>query len=258
MQRALVEAAETQRFWRIGSEMPQGLDVRFLAISRSDMREPHATDQRFAEWLGCFTIRLPPLRERPEDLPSLIDETLRLIEARAGGSRKSLDASAFRALAEYHWPGNLRELTSVLERAALNCTDDVICIEHLPPLAAGRTPEPMSHFESEKAWILDGLKRNRFRRSRTAENLGISRKTLYNKMRLYGLSVGPPRSIRPPRSYRSSAHHRAATAFPKAVMPAANVLRPTRSQISAWFSFATSNSANHSTNVLLPSVIGLQ
>ena len=120
--------------------------------------------------------------------------------------------SAFRALAEYHWPGNLRELTSVLERAALNCTDDVICIEHLPPLGAGRTPEPMSHFESEKAWILDGLKRNRFRRSRTAEHLGISRKTLYNKMRLYGLlsvaAIDPTATVAdpPPRAASSRRH----------------------------------------------------
>ncbi len=189
VQRALLEAVETGRFWRLGSEISQALDVRFLAVCRSDLREARAStiDRRFAEWLGCFTIVLPPLRERPEDLPSLIDETLRLIEARGSGARKSLDASAFRALAEYHWPGNLRELTNVLERAALNCSGDVIGTEHLPPLGAERAPEPMNRFDSEKAWILDGLKRNRFRRGRTAENLGISRKTLYNKMRLYGL-----------------------------------------------------------------------
>jgi predicted TIM-barrel enzyme/DNA-binding NtrC family response regulator len=187
IQRALVEAVETRRFWRLGSEVTLSLDVRFLAVSRADLRETSAFDRRFAEWLGCFTIRLPPLRERLEDLPSLIDETLRLIEARTSGPHRSLDASAFRALAGYHWPGNLRELTIVLERAALNCAGDVIGTEHLPPLGGARMREPMSRFESEKAWILDGLKRNRFRRGRTAEHLGVSRKTLYNKMRLYGL-----------------------------------------------------------------------
>ena len=189
IQRALVEAVETRRFWRLGSDVTLSLDVRFLAVSRGDLREARASafDRRFAEWLGCFTIRLPPLRERLEDLPSLIDETLRLIEARSSGPHRSLDASAFRALAAYHWPGNLRELTSVLERAVLNCAGDVIGTEHLPPLGGARMREPMSRFESEKAWILDGLKRNRFRRGRTAEHLGVSRKTLYNKMRQYGL-----------------------------------------------------------------------
>jgi len=189
IQRSLVEAVETRRFWRLGSDVTLSLDVRFLAISRGDLREARASafDRRFAEWLGCFTIRLPPLRERLEDLPSLIDETLRLIEARSSGPHRSLDASAFRALAAYHWPGNLRELTSVLERAVLNCAGDVIGTEHLPPLGGARMREPMSRFESEKAWILDGLKRNRFRRGRTAEHLGVSRKTLYNKMRQYGL-----------------------------------------------------------------------
>ena len=189
IQRSLVEAVETRRFWRLGSDVTLSLDVRFLAISRGDLREARASafDRRFAVWLGCFTIRLPPLRERLEDLPSLIDETLRLIEARSSGPHRSLDASAFRALAAYHWPGNLRELTSVLERAVLNCAGDVIGTEHLPPLGGARMREPMSRFESEKAWILDGLKRNRFRRGRTAEHLGVSRKTLYNKMRQYGL-----------------------------------------------------------------------
>jgi predicted TIM-barrel enzyme/DNA-binding NtrC family response regulator len=190
VQRNLVEAVETGRFWRLGSEAPGVLDVRFLAISRHELDEARgpAFDKRFAEWLGCFVIRLPPLRERPEDLPTLIDETLRMIEARTNSPRKSLDASAFRTLAAYHWPGNLRELTSVLEQAALNCASDVIGTEHLPRLGVERGPEPASRFESEKAWILDALKRNRYRRGRTADHLGISRKTLYNKMRLYGLS----------------------------------------------------------------------
>ena len=217
VQRALVEAVETRPLLahrqrdpaRPRRALPRDLAQRHARGARSTI------DRRFAEWLGCFTIRLPPLRERLEDLPSLIDETLRLIEARSSGARKSLDASAFRALAEYHWPGNLRELTSVLERAALNCTGDVICTEHLPPLGAGRMPEPMSRFESEKAWILDGLKRNRFRRGRTAEHLGISRKTLYNKMRLYGLlsvaAIDPAATVAdPPPRAASSRRHRLA------------------------------------------------
>jgi DNA-binding NtrC family response regulator len=188
VQRALLDAIESGQFWRIGSEMPAPLDVRFLAIARQDLRQSASTaiDARFSEWLGCFTIVLPPLRERADDLPSLIDETLRMIEIRSNATRKSLDPSAFRTLADHHWPGNLRELNSVLERAVLACPGDVIGNEHLPPLGAKRRPDPVGSFGSEKDWILSGLKHNRFRRGQTADYLGISRKTLYNKMRAYG------------------------------------------------------------------------
>jgi predicted TIM-barrel enzyme/DNA-binding NtrC family response regulator len=202
VQRELVHAVESGRFWRLGSDAPSPLNVRFLAVGRGAIRDQNdpRIDRRFAEWLGCFTIVLPPLRDRLEDLPTLIDETLRLIEARTNARRKSLDASAYRALAAYHWPGNLRELTTVLERAALACTGDVIGTEHLPPLGAEHSRDLRNRFDSERAWILDGLKRNRFRRGRTAEHLGISRKTLYNKMRLYGLLLadgsGPPAARR--------------------------------------------------------------
>lgn len=188
VQRALLDAVEAGSFWRYGSETPSPLNVRFLAIAHQDLRHLPADriDPRFAEWLGCFTIVLPPLRERSEDLPSLIDESLRAIGLRRQSEPKSLDPAAFRALAAHHWPGNLRELDSVLEQAVLACTGGVILEQHLPPLG-GETVASARNFSSEKEWILHGLKRNRFRRSQTADFLGISRKTLYNKMRTYGL-----------------------------------------------------------------------
>lgn len=190
-QRTLFEAVESGKFWRIGGEEPIDLDVRILATAARDLRDRRASsvDPRFAEWLGCFAIGLPPLRDRLEDLPSLIDETLSMIQARTNGVRKSLDPSAYRALTAYHWPGNLRELTSVLERATLTSPDDVIVQEHLPPLddSEAGSDRGRSAFQSEKEWLLNGLRRNRFRRGQTAGSLGISRKTLYNKMRAHGL-----------------------------------------------------------------------
>ena len=240
IQRALVEAVEDAPLLALGSEMTHSLDVRFLAISRGDLREARAStfDRRFAEWLGCFTIRLPPLRERLEDLPSLIDETLRLIEARASGPRKSLDASAFRALAEYHWPGNLRELTSVLERAALNCAGDVIGTEHLPPLGAGRTPradEPISSRRRPGSSTASSATA-----SAAAGPPSISASRARRSTTRCGCTAccRPRRSTRPqPLPIRRRVRrHRAATALPSATMPAAKVLRPTCSQIAASFS----------------------
>ncbi|WP_342363864.1 phosphoenolpyruvate hydrolase family protein [Terrarubrum flagellatum] len=187
VQRALIEAVESGRFWRQGGETSNVLNVRFLGVAERDLRDaaPSKIDSRFAEWLGCFTIKLPPLRERLDDLPTLIDETLRQIERRLNSRRKSLDPSAFRMLADHGWPGNLRELATVLERAVLGCPGDVVTEKHLPPLTAERAAP--DHFKSEIDWILHGLKENRFRRGRAAAYLGISRKTLYNKMQAYGL-----------------------------------------------------------------------
>jgi predicted TIM-barrel enzyme/DNA-binding NtrC family response regulator len=194
IQRQLADAVEAGRFWRLGGEEAIDLDVRFVAIARSDLRAPATAeiDPRFAAWIGCFTMILPPLCERLDDLPALIDETLSLIQGRDHGRRKSLDSSAFRALAAHHWPGNLRELTSVLERAALASPGEVITLEHLPSLAQSddKAAGGISTLRSEKDWLLNGLRRNRFRRGLTAEYLGISRKTLYNKMRAHGLLPG--------------------------------------------------------------------
>ena len=187
VQSALMEAVESGRFWRTGGDSSIRLNVRFLGVGRDGLRgrKNTAVDPRFAEWLGCFTIDLPPLRERLEDLPTLIEESLRLAEIRLGGRRHSLDPHAFRILANYTWPGNLRQLSSVLERAVLACSGSTIAEIHLPALSA--EPAALGSFTSEMEWILHGLKENRFRRGRTAAYLGISRKTLYNKMRAYGL-----------------------------------------------------------------------
>ncbi|MBX3539208.1 MAG: phosphoenolpyruvate hydrolase family protein [Chelatococcus sp.] len=187
IQTTMIEAVESGRFWRMGGDSSIVLNVRCLGIARRNLRSAsdHDVDPRFAEWLSCFTITLPPLRERLEDLPTLIEEALRAIERRHASRRKSLDASAFRILADHPWPGNLRELIAVLERAAFAAPGDVITEDHLPPLSTDRVS--IGSFKSEMDWILHGLRENRFRRGRAAAYLGISRKTLYNKMRAYGL-----------------------------------------------------------------------
>ena len=77
IQRALIDAVESGHFYRIGGEAPITLDVRFLALARHAFHEmpERSADPRFAEWLGCFTLVMSPLRERIDDMPSLIDET---------------------------------------------------------------------------------------------------------------------------------------------------------------------------------------
>lgn len=136
-------------------------------------------------------IDLPPLSERLDDIPLLVEHFAAALRPSAGPVR--LSPRAFRLLIAHDWPGNLRELRAVVEQA-LDGSGDVIEAEALPSLDGKRASRPRpdapgdrSPKQSERDWILDGLRRHRFRRGETARFLGLSRKTLYNKMRHYGL-----------------------------------------------------------------------
>lgn len=134
-------------------------------------------------------VFLPKLRDRLEDLPLLAEHFLQALRKDRRSLKLSVDYSAYRLLMAYSWPENVRELRSVLETAAIRCEGDWIKAENLPPLDHADMRE--SHPANEREWILDALQRHRFRRGEAARHLGISRKTLYNKMRAYGLPLQP-------------------------------------------------------------------
>lgn len=189
IQRQILQAARAGGFWPRGDTSLHELDVRFIGISRFDPdRETDESrfDPGFAHWLGTIRVDLPPLRERLEDVPMLAKAVLR---STAAGSHTELEPSAYRALLGHHWPGNLRELRSVLQRAALAARESSLSARDLRPLLQPHAAAATSRasFSTEREWILDGLRRNRFRRAETAQFLRISRKTLYNKMQQYGL-----------------------------------------------------------------------
>jgi predicted TIM-barrel enzyme/transcriptional regulator with AAA-type ATPase domain len=130
-------------------------------------------------------VLVPPLRERPEDVPLIARAILAgLREPR--GRAPEIDASGHRALMAHAWPGNVRELYATLAKAA-TLTRDRIDAEGLGPLLADEAPRTPAAPVDEREWILDALRRNRFRRAETAAFLRISRKTLYNKMRRLSL-----------------------------------------------------------------------
>ncbi len=187
-QRLLCAAIESGGFRRHGGAEYLKLDARLIGITRFDPAlEPARFDGRLLELMGEIPIRLPPLRARSDDLPQIIQ---RLLEGMGTGGRPvELDAAAYRTLLAHDWPGNGRELAGVLQRAVLQATDGTILAAHLPPLKRDAAPDQRGRFASEREWILDGLRRNRFRRAETARFLGVSRKTLYNKMVALGLLV---------------------------------------------------------------------
>ncbi|SDI93586.1 DNA-binding transcriptional response regulator, NtrC family, contains REC, AAA-type ATPase, and a Fis-type DNA-binding domains [Billgrantia gudaonensis] len=202
LQAKLLRVLEDGSFERLGSNSPRHTDARLICATNRSLRDMVA-DGRFREdllyRLNTVEIRLPPLRERIEDIPLLVRHLLPRIAKEVNPHVREMDASAYRVLMQHPWPGNVRELRNVLERAVVMCERDVVTVNDLPLLdtcmparnVRGADAESGSDSaalpENEREWILDALRRNRFRRQATAAELGLARKTLYNKMRRYGL-----------------------------------------------------------------------
>ncbi len=197
VQRQLLQAVQTGGFWRRGGTEIIPLDARFIGLGgfKAAASGTRRSDTKFLHWLGAIRIDIPPLRERLEDLPMLAEAILR---GMANGERRRISPLAYRALLGYDWPGNLAELRSVMRRAAIRAHRGVITDTNVIALLKVRrtAPSDRKSIASPREWILDGLRRNRFRRAESAQFLQISRKTLYNKMRQYGLLNQTPVSRR--------------------------------------------------------------
>ena len=179
--RLLAEA----RFAPLGGREIQA-DVRFLAIGAADL-EDRVAQGRFRRdlyhRLEVVTLRLPPLRERPEDLEPAIRYFLEDLAERSGSVALSLTRSARDWMLAYDWPGNLRELRNVLERAAVLSEDGRLD----PPPIRGAASRPASLAEVEREQIVKTLAYTRGHQGKAAELLGISRKALWEKRKRYGL-----------------------------------------------------------------------
>jgi two-component system response regulator HydG len=195
LQARLLRALQEHEIVPVGSETPVRVDVRVLAATHRDLPEL-VRQGRFREdlyyRLNVVTLTLPPLRARPQDIPLLIDHFLRELAARHGRGPVAVDPEAQRRLLSYDWPGNIRELQNVLERAMLLAEQDVIGPEHLPPdvrapraaLAPTPAAEPATSAplrsldEVDRDHVLRVLGAMRGNRDDTSRVLGISRRTL--------------------------------------------------------------------------------
>jgi DNA-binding NtrC family response regulator len=200
------------RFRRLGGATELGVDVRVVAATNKDPLRA-VQDGKLREdlyyRLNVFAILLPPLRERMQDLDALIEITLPDLNERHQRAVRGVDEAARAALAAYAWPGNVRELRNVLERAVIMCPAEVIGLGHLPsppaplpaPPAASLVPTPAAppgpgdgdlHIavgttvdEAERRLIFRTLQHTGNNKTRAAEILGISLKTLHNKLHRY-------------------------------------------------------------------------
>jgi DNA-binding NtrC family response regulator len=191
----LLRVLQEQKFRRLGGRTEQVVDVRVIAATNVDplqaVQAGKLREDLFYR-LNVFSFRLPPLRERKEDLQLLVQAFIHEFNQRNQKSIAGVDHQAMRMLEHHSWPGNVRELRNVIERATILASGPFIEPRHLPPilndepppqhqpqvaLAPGTTVE-----EAERRLILMTLEHTRDNKTRAAEILGISLKTLHNKL----------------------------------------------------------------------------
>ncbi len=197
VQSKLLRAVEHNEIDRVGGTHPVPIDVRLLAATNKDIHES-ARAGTFREDLyyriNVFTIHIPPLRDRPQDIPPIAERKLNLIAQELGKSVDGFTENAMAALQGYHWPGNIRELVNCVERAAVLTETDRIDVCDLPPQLVAVTGHAVTptdlagqteQFERDR--IRNALEKHKWNRTRAAQELGIKRTTLQYKIRKYGL-----------------------------------------------------------------------
>jgi len=203
LQARLLRTLQEKEVLPVGSETPVPVDVRVVAATHRDL-SAMVRDGRFREdlyyRLNVVTITLPPLRDRRQDIPLLIDHFLQLLAEKHGRGPVGLDREAQASLLAYDWPGNVRQLVNVLERALVVAAQDVIGPEHLPgEIRGGERRElteqtaqqggvrmvPLAQVEREH--VLAVLEASGGNRERAARTLRISRRTLTRMLQRWGL-----------------------------------------------------------------------
>lgn len=195
----ILRVLQEKRFERVGGEDTLEVDVRVISATNKDLKE-EISSGRFREdlyyRLNVVNIHVPPLRERKEDIPLLVASFIKEFAKENEKPVEGIDAKARTALYGYSWPGNVRELRNCIESAVVMSKDRVIGVDDLPPSVTAdsegdviKIPVGTSMDEAEREIIRQTLAANRNNKSRTADVLGIGRKTLHRKLAEYNLQT---------------------------------------------------------------------
>ena len=203
LQAKLLRALQEKTIRRVGGTREMKIDVRVVAATNRDLRKM-AEDGRFREdlyyRLNVLAIDLPPLRERRSDIPVLMDYFLKKHSRGAGQKIKGFAPDARKALLDYHYPGNVRQLESAIERAVLLAEGETITLEDLPPeIAAGERPPVVladgfklpaggiNWEEVERSLILQAMERTDNNITKAAKLLGLTFRTLQYRLEKFGI-----------------------------------------------------------------------
>src|SRR5271154_5942928 len=200
-QAKLLRVLEDHKVRRLGSKVETPVDVRVLAATNKDPEKAVASGilrQDLYFRLNVFHINLPPLRDHKDDIPLLVEHMLRDINTKHGKHVRGVGSEVMDIFMSHTWPGNIRELRNVLERAAIMCEKDLISRSALPEefgknsakgpsdLASIKFPVGTTVDAMERELILQTLNATGNNKTRAADLLGISLKTLHNKLKEYG------------------------------------------------------------------------
>lgn len=199
LQAKLLKVIETGEIIPLGDTVKRLVDVRIIAATNTDL-EKKVKEGGFREDLyyrfSVIEIKIPPLRERKEDIPVLVNYFVKTIAEENNKSIKGVDNEAMALLIQYSWPGNVRELKNVIERAVVLSKGEYITVSELPDKIKGvkdsvgssRTLKDILN-EYEKALITNALHEHNNDKEATARALGIDLVTLYRKLKKYGIEV---------------------------------------------------------------------
>jgi len=194
-QAKILRTLQNNEIRRIGGNKSITIDVRFIASTNKDIQRL-IDEGRFRKDLyyriNAATLQIPPLKERMDDIPVLVNHFLSLFSNNNSKVVNRVSANVLKRFGEYHWPGNIRELKNTINYAATMSTADKIRIEDLPASFIDMEKAQSEYNimeETEKMLILRMLKQSDYNKRKTAALLEISRKTLYNKLKKYGISL---------------------------------------------------------------------
>ncbi len=202
MQVKLLRALQERTIRRVGGDREIPIDVRLLAATNKDLKQlvaDGAMREDFYYRVRVYEVAMPPLRERLEDVPALVDHFIARLNERMGRTIRGISREALQRLLDHHWPGNVRELRNAIEHAFVTVETEVIEPYDLPEdVRSERLPHdpdrPTGGLDSrevaDREHVLDALNACAWNRTETAKLLGVSRVTLWKKMRKYRIDEG--------------------------------------------------------------------
>jgi DNA-binding NtrC family response regulator len=215
-QAKLLRVLEDRKLRRLGAKVESPVDVRVLAATNKNpdtaVDSGHLRGDLYYR-LNVFNIHMPPLRDHKEDIPVIVDAMIQDMNEKHGRNVPGVEASMLQRLAQYDWPGNVRELRNTIERAVILCGSAPVGPQHLPPGFGSRGVDTSAEAavansvkvevgttvdEAERLLIVKTLASTNNNKTRAAEILGISLKTLHNKLKEYSQSRLRHRSEREP------------------------------------------------------------
>jgi two-component system response regulator HydG len=184
-------------FERVGDSTPIKVDVRIVAATNKDLLEKVKKGEYREDLyyrLKVVEIPLPPLRERTQDIPLLVDHFVAKFNQQFNKSIVGVSTDVLKLFMDYPWPGNVRQLEHTLEHAFILCRQSIITLSDLPPdfknIAGVKTIYLEGGREDESDEIIRTLEKTQWNKARAARLLGISRKTMYRRMKKHNISDG--------------------------------------------------------------------